>query len=68
MGTFIATLTNVEMTPGSTVAVCTAIGEQGDTIRFGADWRPALTLKQMLQETDDDVLVEVEGWQVLSVT
>lgn len=68
MSTFTATLTHVEMTPGATVAVCTAIGEQGDTIKFGADWRPALTLKQMLESTDDDVLVEVEGWQVLSVT
>lgn len=64
---FTATLTDIRY-DGGTVAIGTAIGEQGDTIRFGMDWRVAHHLRDVLLASDEDVQVTIEGWQVLSVT
>lgn len=50
-----------------TVVVGIGLDEQGRTVRFGGDHRVMAGLVEALAQ-GEDVDVEVEGWQILSVT
>jgi len=59
------TVTGIERASGS-VWVLVGLTDDGDLVRFGADWRPARDIAAALDD-GDDVAVLVDGWQILSV-
>lgn len=58
-------LTNVQLMPGSTVALGEGIDERGRVVSFAGDWRPMLAIAEAL-EAGEEVQVYLDGWQILS--
>lgn len=58
-------VTEMDLTPGSTVGVGQGTDPEGRELSFGADWRCALAIREAL-ERGEPVEVCLEGWQVLA--
>lgn len=48
-----------------TIVVLEGVNEDGSTIHFGVDHRPAQDILNALIEEEEDIYVEIEGWQVV---
>lgn len=51
----------------SVVRASGRLDDHGNTVEFGGDWRPMSTINDALAR-GEDVQVEIEDWQVLSMS
>jgi hypothetical protein len=58
-------VTQVQITPGSTVALGEGLDEGGRAVSFAGDWRPMLAIADAL-EAGEDVEVYLDPWQIIA--
>lgn len=61
-------VTRINIPAGSTIGFGEGTTDDGRTVRFVGDHRPMLDIGMALGHSDEPIEVELEDWQIQSVT